>query len=147
MTVDESQHTGPANPRPAGPSIGRLARAGTVAGVVAAAATTGAAAAARAADVSLEVDAQAIPLGAFAWWTVVGAALGVLIARLAGERSRFIAIAAVATALSLIPAVVAPDDTATIVVLVGCHLLAAVIVVPVLGRRLHTRDAMAAHTP
>jgi hypothetical protein len=31
--------------------------------------------------VSLEVDGQAIPAGAFAFWTLVGAALGVALAR------------------------------------------------------------------
>jgi hypothetical protein len=49
-------------------------------------------------------------------------------------------LATVATGLSLLPAIAAPDDTATSVVLVTAHLLAAAIIIPALGRRLTTID-------
>ena len=118
------------------PSTRRLVRSGALAGVVAAVCTTVVAAIARAADVSLEIDANAIPIPAFAWWTFVGAALGVVLARLLRERRRFVVVTTVATGLSLIPATAAPDDTATKAVLVGAHLLAAAIIIPALSRRL-----------
>jgi L-alanine-DL-glutamate epimerase-like enolase superfamily enzyme len=94
------------------------------------------AAAARAAGVSLEVDATAIPIPAFAWWTLVGAAVGVGLARFLGERRRFVVVTTVAVGLSLIPAIAAPDDTATKGVLVGTHLIAAAIIIPTLSQRL-----------
>ena len=93
------------------------------------------------ADVSLEVDATAIPIPAFAWWTLVGAAVGVVLAGLLRERRRFVAVATAATGLSLVPAIAAPDDTATRAVLVGAHLLAAAIIIPTLSQRLTTTQA------
>lgn len=62
------------------PSRPALVRRGALAGAAAALVTTATAAIARTADVSLEVDATAIPIAAFAWWTLVGAVLGVLMA-------------------------------------------------------------------
>ena len=113
-----------------------LLRTGAVAGVFAAVCTTVVAAIASAAGVSLEVNGEAIPLPAFAWWTLVGAALGVVLARLLRVRRRFVVVTTVAAGLSLIPPIAAPDDTATKVVLVGLHLLAAAIIIPTLGQRL-----------
>jgi hypothetical protein len=118
------------------PSTRRLVRGGALAGAIAAVCTTVVAAVARAADVSLEIDATAIPILAFAWWTLVGAALGVVLARLLRERRRFVVVTTIATGLSLIPAIAAPNDTATKAVLVGAHLLAAAIIVPTLSQRL-----------
>jgi len=122
------------------PSTRRLVRSGALAGAVAAVATTVVAAIASAAGVSLAVDGQAIPIPAFAWWTVIGAALGVGLARLLRERRRFVVVTSVAVGLSLIPAIAAPDDTATTIVLVGAHLLAAAIIVPTLSRQLRAVD-------
>ena len=118
------------------PSTRRLVRSGALAGAIAAVCTTVVAAIASAADVSLEIDATAIPIPAFAWWTLVGAALGVVLARLLRERRRFVVVTTVAAGLSLIPAIAAPDDTATKAVLVGAHLLAAAIIIPTLSQRL-----------
>ena len=53
----------------------RLVLAGAVAGLAAAACTAVAAAIARAGGVSLEVQAEPIPVAAFALWTLVGAAV------------------------------------------------------------------------
>jgi len=122
------------------PSTGGLVRRGAIAGAVAAIGTTATAAIASALDVSLEVDTKAIPIPAFAWWTVVGAVLGVVLARVLGERRRFVVVSTVAAGLSLVPAVAAPDDTSTKAVLVGAHLLAAAIIIPTLGRRLPAAD-------
>lgn len=54
---------------------GRLVRIGGFAGALAVACTTVGAAIASAAGVSLEIDDTAIPIPAFAWWTIVGAAV------------------------------------------------------------------------
>lgn len=51
-------------------------------------------------------------------------------------RSGALAGAIAAAGLSLIPAIAAPDDTATKAVLVGTHLLAAAIIIPTLSQRL-----------
>jgi Family of unknown function (DUF6069) len=123
---------------PAPPSTRSLVRTGALAGVIAAVGTTVVAAIASAADVSLKVKAKPIPIPAFAVWTIIGATLGVALARLLRERRRFVAITTVATGLSLIPAIAAPDDTATKVVLVGAHLLAAAIIIPTLRYYLAT---------
>ena len=118
------------------PSTRLLVRTGALAGAIAAVCTTVVAAIASAADVSLEVSDEPIPIPAFAWWTIVGAAVGIVLARLLRERRRFVVVTTVAAGLSLIPAIAAPDDTATKAVLVGCHLLAAAIIIPTLSRRL-----------
>jgi Family of unknown function (DUF6069) len=118
------------------PSTRRLVRIGALAGAIAAVSTMGVAAIARAAGVSLDIDGTAIPIAAFAWWTLVGAALGVVLARFLRERRRFVVIATVAVGLSLVPAIAAPDDTATKAVLVGTHLLAAAVIIPTLSQRL-----------
>jgi peptidoglycan/LPS O-acetylase OafA/YrhL len=118
------------------PSTRRLVRTGALAGVIAAVCTTVVAAIASAAGVSLEIDGTAIPIPAFAWWTLIGAAAGVVLARLLRERRRFVVVTTVAVGLSLIPPITAPDDTATRAVLVGAHLLAAAIIIPALSRCL-----------
>lgn len=125
------------DPQPTHPTTSGLIRTGAIAGVVAAVATSAAAAVARDADISLEIDDMAIPVGAFAWWTVVGAVVGIVLARFLRERRQlFVVITSVATALSLVPAILFPDDTGTKLVLVLAHLLAAVIIIPALARRL-----------
>jgi peptidoglycan/LPS O-acetylase OafA/YrhL len=122
------------------PSTRRLVRSGAIAGACAAVCTTVVAGIASAADVSLEIDTEAIPIFSFAWWTIIGAALGVVLARLLRERRRFVVVTTVAAGLSLIPAIAAPDDTATKAVLVGTHLLAAAIIIPALSQQLTAGD-------
>jgi hypothetical protein len=121
---------------PTRPATRGLVRAGALAGVVAAVAMTVVATVASAADVPLQVDGEAIPIPAFTWWTLLAAALSIGLARLLGESRRFVLVTTVLVGLSLIPAIAAPDDTATSVVLVACHLLAAALIVPALSRRL-----------
>lgn len=123
------------------PSTLALVRRGALAGAAASVGTTAGAATARAADVSLEVDAAAIPIAAFTLWTLVGAALGILMARLLRARRRFLVVTIVATGLSLIPPIALPDDAATKAVLVAAHLLAAAIIIPSLSRGLTTVPA------
>jgi hypothetical protein len=116
-----------------------LLPAGMLSGAAAAAATVAVAAAARAADVSLEVDGQAIPLAAFALWTIVAAFVGVVLAAVVRRRRRFVAATLTLTALSIVPAIAAPDGTATTLVLVAVHLLAAAIVIPSITTHLPGR--------
>lgn len=123
------------------PSTSALVRRGAPAGAAASLATTGVAAIAHAADVSLEVDTIAIPIAAFALWTLVGATMGVLMAWFLRARRRFLTVTTVATGLSLIPPIALPDDAATKVVLVTAHLMAAAIVIPSLSRGLTTVPA------
>jgi len=113
-----------------------LIRTGVYAGLIAAAAVGIVAAAARAADVPLEIDGETIPLLGFVQMTLLGAALGVVMAAFARGRQPFVIATVVATALSVMPSLTLPEDTATKVVLVATHLLAALIVVPSLARRL-----------
>ena len=124
-----------------------LRRAALTSGVVAAVGTTAVAAVAMAADVPLEVDGEQIPLLGFVQMTLVGAALGGLIAGALGRfvarpRRSFVIAAVVLTVLSCVPSVVYPPDVATTAVLVATHLIAASIVVPALARQLpSTSDA------
>jgi peptidoglycan/LPS O-acetylase OafA/YrhL len=118
------------------PGMLLLVRRGGVAGAAAAVVTSATAVIARSADVALEVDGAAIPVAAFAMWTVIGAALGIVLARLLGDRRRFVTVASAATALSLVPPIALPDHVATKAVLVGAHLLAAAIVIPALSQLL-----------
>lgn len=126
-----------------GGGVLRTARAvvptAVLASAVAAAGTTGAAALARAAGVTFEVADTAIPLLAFGFWTVVGAVLGLLAALALRDRRRFVVLAVAGTAVSLVPAVVAPDDAATKAVLVVLHVLAAAVLVPAIAARLPAR--------
>jgi hypothetical protein len=119
-----------------------LVWAGVIAGVLAAAATTAVAACARAADVPLIVDGERIPLLGFAQLTLIGAALGVVAARISARRDRFVVVTVVATAVSLVPSLTLPDHLATKVALVCTHLVAAAIVIPALARLLPTKGSL-----
>lgn len=127
----------PSTPRGSRRSIA-MVRDATIAGVTAALTTTGIAAGANAVGISLAVDAQQIPVEAFAFWTLIGALLGTGVAAVVRTRRRFVAVAVSGTALSLVPAVVLPDDTATRAILVLTHLVAAAILTPVIARHLDT---------
>jgi hypothetical protein len=97
---------------PSARQTGHPLRAGALAGVTASAASIAIAASARAADVSLEVDGKPIPLSAFVFWTLVATAAGVVLAAIVRRQRPFLAIALAATAVSLAPPAIAPDDTA-----------------------------------
>jgi hypothetical protein len=107
-------------------------------GLVAAGATTALAAAAGAAGVPFEIDGEAIPVLGFAQLTLVGAVIGGLMAAALNRwttRSRrwFMAATVMLTALSCLPSVALPPDAATKIVLVATHVVAALIIVPVLA--------------
>lgn len=128
------------------PAAGTAARphpvrsAALASGAIAAVATTAVAAVAEAAGVPLAIDGETIPLLGFAQLTLIGALLGGLIAaalnRYSTEPQRwFTSAAVVLTALSCVPSVALPPDTATKVVLIATHVLAAAIIVPALAHR------------
>jgi peptidoglycan/LPS O-acetylase OafA/YrhL len=119
-----------------------LRRTTVVSGLVAAAITTGVAAVVHAAGVSFEADGEMIPLAAFAQMTFVGALIGGVLLAVLNRRSRyarrrFLQTTVALTALSCVPSVAWPDDTATKLALVALHVLAAAIVVPALVRHAH----------
>jgi Family of unknown function (DUF6069) len=119
-------------------------RTGARAGVVAAVATTAVAAVALAVDVPLEVDGEQIPLAGFAQMTLLCTAIGLVLAKALGRwaaapRRTFTTATVVLTALSLAPDVAVSATTATKLVLVTTHLVAAAILIPPLAGRLPDR--------
>lgn len=119
----------------------RLWRAGLGAGFAAATATTIVAALAHGAGVSPEIDGQAIPLAGFPQMTLLGAILGLLLAKglsrkLIAPRKAFIATTLILLTLSFVPDLLIPATTGTRVILMFTHVVAAAIIIPVLARRL-----------
>ena len=118
-----------------------LWRTGLTAGLVAAVATTAIALVADAAGVSFEVDGEAIPVLAFAQMTLIGAVLGVLLAKglrrwAKHPRSTFIRTTAALTALSVVPDLTMGFDAASAATLVVAHVTAAAVIIPRLAARL-----------
>jgi hypothetical protein len=114
-----------------------LPRATFSAGVLAASVTTAAAAALRGAGAPLAVHGQ-IPLASFAQVTFVAAVIaGVLVAllnrRSSGPRQRFFQVTIGLTALSLVVPAVLAESRASKIALVGLHLIAAAIILPLLA--------------
>jgi lysylphosphatidylglycerol synthetase-like protein (DUF2156 family) len=117
-------------------------RATLVSGIAGAAATTAFAAVASAAGVPFKVDGEPIPVAGFTTMTLLGAVLGAVLLLVtnryaARPRRRFLQITVVVTALSCVPSLMSPPDTASKIALVAAHLLAAVVIVPVLARNAH----------
>ena len=120
----------------------KLWRTGTTAGIVAAGATAAVAALASAADVSLKVSGEAIPVVGFAQLTFVAALIGAAIAivvshRASRPRRTFVNTTIALTVLSIVPDVLADARTATRLTLALTHVVAAAIVIPALASRLH----------
>lgn len=134
-----------AAPARSGPS---LLRHGGLAVLAAAVATMLVGAVAGAIDVPLAIEGEEIPVFGFAFATVVCGAVGLLLAAVIrrwapAPRATFTWAAVALLALSFVPSVTADTDTATKVVLVTTHLVAAAIVVPVVTRTLPTRRTRA----
>lgn len=139
--------TGPGPGQPSrGHRLRRLAGTGLVATLAAMAATTLAAALARAVGVDFAIPdggGETIPLSGFAvvtgFFSVVGIVIaGALLWWSARPAYRFVWTAVSLTALSLIPPFVSGANAATIAALLGLHLVAATVMVPVLTRSLRT---------
>jgi Family of unknown function (DUF6069) len=131
-----------------GRRVRRLAVTGCLATLVAMVVTTLVAGAARAAGVDFEVPAggESIPVPGIAvvtgFFSVVGVVIAAVLLRWSArpaERFRWTALSL--TALSLVPPVLAGADTATTVMLVGLHLVAAAVMIPALVRALPASDA------
>jgi hypothetical protein len=138
-TIDHSSSTHATEPTA---RVRPLWRTGVAAGVAAAAATMAVAATASAAGASLEVaPGEAIPVSGFGQLTILCSAVGVLMARCIRSRARqprrtFVRATVALTVLSIVPDVLLSTDTATKVVLVLTHVVAAAIVIPALASRL-----------
>jgi hypothetical protein len=126
---------------PARSSRRALWAAGLVSGAVASFATTVMAAVASAADVALTIDGEEIPLLGFAQMTMLGALIGTVLAWAFSKwasrpRRTFVVTTVVLTALSLVPDLLVNASTATKLVLMATHVVAAAIVVPQVAKRL-----------
>jgi hypothetical protein len=123
--------------------MGGLARTGFTATLAAMVATTLAAALARAVGVDFEVPdgGERIPLPGFAVMTGVFSVVGVAIAAgllrwSARPAERFVGTTVSLTALSLVAPLLSQADPATVVTLLGLHLVAATVMIPTLARTL-----------
>ncbi|WP_405060415.1 DUF6069 family protein [Kribbella sp. NBC_01505] len=123
------------------PSVGRLLRDGVVASVLAAVATAAVAGAGQAAGISLNVSGAPIPVVGFAVMTAIFATVGLLIALglrrfTARPRTAWLRTTVVLTALSFVPDLLSDAAPTTKALLMTTHLIAAVIIVPAVARRL-----------
>lgn len=126
---------------PAATRTSSLAVGGLVATVVASVATSAVAALGLAAGISLDVSGGVIPVSGFATLTAIFSVIGLLIALVLSRTARsprtaFVRTTVVLTALSLVPDVLVDATTATKLLLMVTHLVAAAVVVPVIARRL-----------
>jgi len=123
------------------PAVRPLWRTGVKAGLVAAAATTTIAVVASAAGVSFEVEGEAIPLAGYAQMTLIGAVLGILLAKALGRWARhpqqtFVRTTVALTALSVVPDLTIGFDATSAATLIVCHVVAAAIIIPRLAAPL-----------
>jgi hypothetical protein len=123
----------------------RLAGTGFIATLAAMVATTLAAALARAVGVDFEVpiDGETIPLPGFAVVTGLFSVVGIVIAAAllrwsARPAERFVQTAVSLTAISLVAPVLSGANVATIIALLGLHLVPATVMIPTLARSLRT---------
>ncbi|WP_207208638.1 DUF6069 family protein [Nocardioides oleivorans] len=124
-----------------GSRLGRLVAAGLLAAVGAAVATVLVAVLLEALGADFEVDGGAIPVAGFGSITFLFSVVGIVIAALllrfsADPDRRFLTVAVVLTALSLVPPVLWGHGAGTVLALVVLHLVAAGVVVPALVRVL-----------
>jgi hypothetical protein len=111
-------------------------RAGLATGAVAAVVTTVVAVAMRAAGVPLEVGGEPIPAAGFGQMVLLGALIGIPMARRL-SRTTFYRAAVVLTALSCVPSIALGTGVASQAGLVVTHLVAAAIIVPRFAPRQH----------
>jgi peptidoglycan/LPS O-acetylase OafA/YrhL len=120
----------------------RFWRVGIISGAVAAVATCITVLAARAGDVDVAIDGERVPLDGFALFTMVGALIGVALARTFSRRAQsprttFVRTTVALTFLSIVPDFIVPATTGSRLVLAVTHVVAAAIIVPALAARLH----------
>jgi Family of unknown function (DUF6069) len=130
----------------------RLAGTGLIATLAAMVVTTLAAALARAVGVDFEIPdgGKAIPLPGFAvvtgFFSVVGVVTAAALLRWSARPAeRFLWTAVSLTAISLVAPVLSGADAATVIALLGLHLVAASVMIPTLARSLRTRTCASDH--
>lgn len=123
-----------------------LAITGFIATLAAMVATTLAAALAQAVGVDFEIPdgGETIPLPGFAvvtgFFSVVGVVIAAALLRWSAHPTkRFVWTAVSLTAISLVPPFLVGANTATIIALLGLHLVPAAVMIPALARSLRTR--------
>ncbi|WP_209021733.1 DUF6069 family protein [Nocardioides sp. 503] len=131
---------------PTGETGRALVGPGLVAALAAMALTTLVAATARAAGVELEIpdEGEEVPLSGIAFMTGFFSAVGLVLALAlrrwsARPAAWFVRTTVALTAVSLVPPFLVDAAAATAATLAGLHLVAAVVVVPALARRLSGR--------
>ena len=123
--------------------LGRLAGLGLVAAVASALATTLVAVVLEALGADYEVDGGTIPVAGFGsitfFFCLVGLVVAAVLLRWSPAPARhFLQVAAVLTAISLVPPVLWGRDVGTTLALVVLHLVPAVVMVPSVVRLLRT---------
>ena len=123
-----------------------LAGTGLIATLAATAVTTLAAALAQAVGVDFELPdgGETIPLSGFAvvtgFFSVVGVVIAVALLRWSARPAeRFVWTAVSLTAISLVPPFLTGANTATVIALLGLHLVPAAVMIPTLARSLRGR--------
>jgi hypothetical protein len=131
----------------------RPAGTGLVATLAAMSATTLAAALARAVGVDFEVPdgGEKIPLSGIAvvtgFFSVVGVVMAAALLRWSARPAQqFVRTAVTLTAISLVPPLASGGSIATVATLVGLHVVAATVMIPVLARSLRVRGQASAAT-
>lgn len=119
----------------------RLWVTGLLAGSLAAVATTAAVLVARAAGEDVAVAGEQIPLAGFAQLVLIGAVVGVVLARVFTRRAHaprttFVRTTVALTALSIVPDAMIDATNGTKIVLALTHVIAAAIIIPALAVRL-----------
>jgi hypothetical protein len=146
-SMDDTGVVGPASGRTShNRRLRGLAGTGLIATLAAMVATTLAAALARAVGVDFEVPdgGATIPLPGFAvvtgFFSVVGIVIAVALLRWSARPAgRFVWTAASLTAISLVAPLLSGANAATITALLGLHLVAATVMIPILTGSLRTR--------
>jgi hypothetical protein len=118
-----------------------LVTGGLTAAAGAALATATIAAAGEFAEISIVVNGAPIPASGFAMLTAIFSVAGLVLALVLARsvrhpRTAFVRTTIVLTALSLVPDVLADASAATKILLMLTHVVAAVIVIPAIARRL-----------
>ncbi|MBN9101327.1 MULTISPECIES: DUF6069 family protein [unclassified Pseudonocardia] len=123
------------------PTAAALLRTGSAATVAAAVATAVVATAGQAVGISTDVSGMPIPASGFAVMTVIFAVLGLVIAVALRQfahrpRTAWLRTTVALTVLSLVPDALADAAVSTKLLLMLTHVVAAVIVIPAVARRL-----------
>ncbi len=119
----------------------RLLVPGLISGAIAAVAISGAVLVAHAAGDVVAVGGQPVPVAAFAQFVLVGALIGIALARVCSRRalrsrSTFVRTTLVLVALSLVPDLLVEASSGSKLALALTHLIAAAIIIPTLAARL-----------